>query len=29
VVVIQPLGEGLGLGQALQRPPDFTQQGQY
>ena len=28
-VVVQPLGEGLGLAQALQRPPDFTELDQH
>ena len=28
-VVVQPLGEGLGLAQALQRPPDFTELAQH
>ena len=28
-VVVQPLGEGLGLAQALQRPPDFTELVQH
>ena len=28
-VVVQPLGEGLGLAQALQHPPDFTELVQH
>ena len=28
-VVVQSLGEGLGLAQALQRPPDFTELAQH
>ena len=27
-IVVQPFGEGLGLAQALQRPPDFSELGQ-
>src|SRR5260370_42069783 len=29
LVVVQPLGESLGLAQALQRPWEFTEQGQH